>query len=640
MNGVSDIERRLTETFRAVGEQTSLGGLQGFERIEDDLSGGPSLGFDLDGGTRRNVTWLAAAAIVLLALGAGSLYRLGVGQAGTQEAAGIELGVVESDLDDGRLYLLPPEGTDLAGGVYFQEEPTKDEGTAMILARETETGFDQVVMVARVTEPTFGGNGRSVTIAGRELIEPGYLEPGDIWFQTAAEETPDGWWIEYTTAAGSEVLAEVVAATTVVGKDVSFLPISSDIEQQGEVFDVASVDITVLNSPNPRALELPKFEDYFQLAIVQEGPALGALLFGSFTGPLTRVEVAGQPGYRFEAPPQDPNNQRARTALSWTHSSGKTVVLTTERSEQETADFARDLQLVDRETWLAEIEAINEEADVDGFANNELTPQPSDAQDRSDAQDSVATAPPAFQMATPMVHLEASSIEVTVAGRTFTPTRAVEVQGDPGTWQEYTTLELTWFEDDVEMRIYIYFTSDGTDWWADEIRTYDGAAEGEWITAEGEYFRRPLGTPFIGDLSLDNLKLEGLMLEAFRQPEACQNPDGDLAIVSDVFIIYGTVGVGAEYVTTLSIFDTETCEPTGLAGVTFGISADDAQMVSILDSSVEMDDGGDGVARVELRFEAVGETTLSIEARDLRSGEPIDSIEVPVVVRELPVGGS
>ena len=46
----------------------------------------------------------------------------------------------------------------------------------------------------------------------------------------------------------------------------------------------------------------------------------------------------------------------------------------------------------------------------------------------------------------------------------------------------------------VEMRLNIYFASDGHDWWANEIRTYNGKSPGDWIEYTGTFFRTPLGT--------------------------------------------------------------------------------------------------------------------------------------------------
>ncbi len=51
----------------------------------------------------------------------------------------------------------------------------------------------------------------------------------------------------------------------------------------------------------------------------------------------------------------------------------------------------------------------------------------------------------------------------------------------------------------------MYFGSDGTDWWVDEIRTYDGYDPGEWVFAYGPFFQTPLGEAYEGDIQVDLL---------------------------------------------------------------------------------------------------------------------------------------
>ena len=110
------------------------------------------------------------------------------------------------------------------------------------------------------------------------------------------------------------------------------------------------------------------------------------------------------------------------------------------------------------------------------------------------------------QWNTPQVHLEGPAFSILTTGttgaQTFTANDAsVDVHSDPGD-AKYQTLELTWHENGVEQRWYIYFASDGKDWWATEMRTYDGSAEGEWVYFTGARFRTPLGSAWSGDLDL------------------------------------------------------------------------------------------------------------------------------------------
>lgn len=100
------------------------------------------------------------------------------------------------------------------------------------------------------------------------------------------------------------------------------------------------------------------------------------------------------------------------------------------------------------------------------------------------------------------VRLVATAMAITANQTVFTAADAnVTVHGDPGDGL-YWTLEAEWFENGLPMRLYMYFTSDGTDWWVTSIRTYDGTDRGEWVIYEGEFFRSPLGEPFAGNLDL------------------------------------------------------------------------------------------------------------------------------------------
>jgi hypothetical protein len=104
---------------------------------------------------------------------------------------------------------------------------------------------------------------------------------------------------------------------------------------------------------------------------------------------------------------------------------------------------------------------------------------------------------------TPVVELVADSFSIEANDLVFTAEgAAVDVRSDPG-GPDYWSLEMTWFEEDREQRLFVYFASNGTDWWVDEIRTYDGYREGEWIYAVGPYFRTRLGEAFEDDVRIE-----------------------------------------------------------------------------------------------------------------------------------------
>jgi hypothetical protein len=130
---------------------------------------------------------------------------------------------------------------------------------------------------------------------------------------------------------------------------------------------------------------------------------------------------------------------------------------------------------------------------------------------------------------TSTVSLSATDFWIDVDGERFearvTP---VEVRSDPG-WNEYTSLEITWHERGREMRLYIYLSSNGTEWWSEQMRTYDGKVPAEWIYYYGDFFRRPVGQPFTGDFEVQNngsadryrgtLHFEALRLETRFRPQ-------------------------------------------------------------------------------------------------------------------------
>ncbi|MFT3851857.1 MAG: hypothetical protein QM733_03830 [Ilumatobacteraceae bacterium] len=271
-----------------------------------------------------------------------------------------------------------------------------------------------------------------------------------------------------------------------------------------------------------------------------------------------------------------------------------------------------------------------------------------------------ATAPAAgrrFQFVTPTVRLDADTVEVITPSGTFVPTADVDVEGDPGMPDEYTTLELTWHEG-VEQRINVYFASDGTTWWVSEIRTYDGQDPGDWFEpiTTGRLFERPLGTAYTGDIDLPNLHVTGMTLQAFVAPSACQASTGPVAVIADYPTIDGFTPNGG-FGATFQVVDTATCTPLPIADYTFRYAVDDPAVAvvtetePITESPADTTIGtalGDGAttttrvpfdaikARVGLSFPGTGATTLHVTVTD-RSGTTIATLDVPITVTAAPV---
>ncbi|CAN5763241.1 hypothetical protein BH23CHL7_BH23CHL7_04780 [soil metagenome] len=130
--------------------------------------------------------------------------------------------------------------------------------------------------------------------------------------------------------------------------------------------------------------------------------------------------------------------------------------------------------------------------------------------------------PKAVVWETRAVTFEANAVVIESGGLVFGPSSNVAVDALAGT-PAYQTLEATWQEHGVEMRLNIYFGADQTHWWVDELRVYDGRPVAHWVTFEGPMFRTPLGRSYSGNVNLEGsndrgsarLRVDGLRLTAF-----------------------------------------------------------------------------------------------------------------------------
>lgn len=232
---------------------------------------------------------------------------------------------------------------------------------------------------------------------------------------------------------------------------------------------------------------------------------------------------------------------------------------------------------------------------------------------------------------TSTVRLQADTIEVDTAGKTFSPNETMTVSSDPGTPNEYTTLELTWFDHGVEMRIYLYFASDGSDWWVNEVRTYDGNNPGEWlIVNDEEHFRSFLGQPFQGEvIAVGAMRMTGVELEGFLAPGAC-GAAPQYGIEPTASAIEGTVEAGRGYGLGVVLYDTTDCTPAPDAPVDVSFTSTDESVVVVRPTEPEATTDG---YLVDLEFIAPGTAIIRIEARFRDSGDLAHSVEVPVVLR-------
>lgn len=93
---------------------------------------------------------------------------------------------------------------------------------------------------------------------------------------------------------------------------------------------------------------------------------------------------------------------------------------------------------------------------------------------------------------TDTVQLSADDFYITVSGQKFVPNTTTTINSDPGN-PNYTTLEVVWVQNGIEMRMNFYFSANSTHYWITEIRVYNGKKPAEWITLKTEYWRNNLG---------------------------------------------------------------------------------------------------------------------------------------------------
>jgi hypothetical protein len=111
-----------------------------------------------------------------------------------------------------------------------------------------------------------------------------------------------------------------------------------------------------------------------------------------------------------------------------------------------------------------------------------------------------ATVEDGIRWRTPRVDLAADGFSIEANDLVFTGEGATLDIRSPSRGPESLSLELTWDEHDREQRLHLHFASDRTHWWVDEIHTYDGRQQGEFIRAFGPFFRTRLGQSFEGDV--------------------------------------------------------------------------------------------------------------------------------------------
>lgn len=107
---------------------------------------------------------------------------------------------------------------------------------------------------------------------------------------------------------------------------------------------------------------------------------------------------------------------------------------------------------------------------------------------------------------TETVSLEAGDFYLIIDGQRydFNDGTNISIRSDPGD-SAYTTLEVSWEENDREMRVFMYFHADQTLWRMSEIRTYNGQDPGDWF-----YYPEPSVEALLGEVFGGNVRFSSL----------------------------------------------------------------------------------------------------------------------------------
>jgi hypothetical protein len=152
----------------------------------------------------------------------------------------------------------------------------------------------------------------------------------------------------------------------------------------------------------------------------------------------------------------------------------------------------------------------------------------------------------AIHWQTDVVVLTARDFWIEANGQRFTAeVPEISVISDPGN-AAYRTLEATWFEHGVEMRLNLYFAGDGATSWVREIRVYDGTPDPKWLTWQGTWFKTPNGVVSVGDLDLSTdggaIHVGGLELRSMPFDAVNEPPGGGAPVPAPAFNLFDPGG--------------------------------------------------------------------------------------------------
>ena len=353
MKGTNELETRLTDTLRAVADQTEA-------TPPERIGLAPVEAFDRHRSPERSRPtglWLALAAATIAVVGAAGFLvaRQTIGTEATDPAdRGTPTPAPPPIGDDGVLYLLPPDPELLTGAAEVQagDEVVGQAVDAHMLIGSTagENLVDLVLVFHAPTPDSFAIDEQTTEeVAGRELF--------DSFDEGVAERLDDGSWIVYQAEFGEPRLEAAVAGTSLVDGELVFDGTGTDLEVIARIpagVERARSVISYQPAPRQRPAELGPLEGFLLITASADDPGEALVYAGDLTPSLSPITVAGRPAHQYTAlaPGSD-----SVTITAWSPIDGHVAVLMAwGLSAGEASDYAASLEGVEGETWRAALE--------------------------------------------------------------------------------------------------------------------------------------------------------------------------------------------------------------------------------------------------------------------------------------------
>lgn len=306
---------------------------------------------------RRSGTRLIAAVVCVVVLVAGIAW-LGqdqnrpadeVAAENPTPATTIEQEALPTVVPPAPLHLLPESlDTFRTSGFESEEALSGESETAIIVGRPRRGGYSDVSVLQLVEAASFQGiEAETATIAGRTVKIAAYdpLDPNP----SIAFESDDGGWIEILPAS-AELRTPLIEAVSVVDGELRFSPVNG-LQELDRIDESTTFGFGFASLRGG-----PASDAYLNIVVRSTADATEFSFPFAGVGEIETVTVRGHDGFVTE---RDSPPFSTFTSLSWFEQPGQLITLYAS-SDVDVFEVAEGLRIVDKDTWMAELSALEE----------------------------------------------------------------------------------------------------------------------------------------------------------------------------------------------------------------------------------------------------------------------------------------